>query len=370
MINPGNFFFIVRLSIFMKLILAFLLLLYSSCEQKKALQQKEPDFSNKINVRHQEIELTAADAVLLKKAEIIRSFYYKKKNDSGFVYRTLALGCYTLSSSSFTGHEKRKTISTLPDVSDIFKYGDCIYEYNTKTKMVKPFMTDKALPDSSKIYMLSKAGDYNPMLPFNSNRLIEQNGQLKFIYNYSAKKSKKPNFVDISPFIIVTDSNQYEKIGRYPPVFFEEELGTNDTWFDIDSNNNIFYVHACFDSVYKINIKGEELCRSILHQYPKRDKYSPPKTGDLAYDRNYRLMNEQNESLFLLNNKYVIVIKQLARKKIIEKPAYKIFIFNTNLEKLYVEVLNEDIFPGSIPNNNGFLLITRDLKKSFRYELP
>ncbi len=298
----------------------------------------------------------------------MRLYYYKRKYDSGFVYRTVDLGCYIVNSNDFTGHQKRKVITTLPHVSDFFRYGDSLFEYNTKTNVIKPFMTDQ-VTDSAKVFMLPKASLYGPKLPY-SNQLIRLNGEFGFIYNYTVKKQVFPSFVDTFPFIVTIDSIKNKRIGRYPPLYYKEEMRFDDTYLTVDKTGNIYYVHSGFDSVYKIDSKGQVICQNVLYNFPKRDSYKPAKKQDIAFVRKYEAMNEKNCNIRLCQNKHIVVIKQLAQLSVLDKPAYRFFIFNTSLEKLFVSDALTDIIPVVIENDKGFLLMDKNFKKIFCYELP
>jgi hypothetical protein len=351
----------------MKLLLFFAFWFLYACRNTPVTLPEEPEFANKLKLKEQEISLSAEDSAFLRNAKIVRLTYYKEKNDSGFIYRTQSDAVYIIHNNTFTNHNKRIAIDSLEGDCKFFNHGSLLYNYNTATHTIKPFFKNFSA-DSNILYPMPSAGAYGSIFP--DGVLVREMDRFEFVYNYYSNKSKGPNYIDSSPLMIITDSNQYRKVGRYPPVFYKEEVGSDETYFTVDSSNNIYYVHPCFDSVYKMNTKGEELCRGILHQYPQRKKYDPPKTGDLAYDRNYRVTNEKNENVSICQEKYVVVVKQLAAKQVLSKQRYKIFIFNTNLEKLHTIEMPMSIIPQAFPNNNGFLIFSADFKKIFRYELP
>ncbi len=342
------------------------LMLFFACRNTPVMLPEEPQFVNKLKIKELEINLSPEDSAFLRNAKIIQIEYYKKQNDSGFIYRTQSGAVYIIHNNTFTNHQKKIALDPVESNIIFLNYRGSLYNYNTATNMLKPFFKEFTA-DSSILYSMPGRGTYGSIFP--DGMLVKEMDRFELIYNYYSNKAKGPNFIDSSPLMLITDSNQYRKIGRYPPLFYKEEVGSHETYFTVDDSGNIYYVHPSFDSVYKVNTKGEELCRGILHQYPKRDKYNPPKTGDLAYDRNYRVTNEKNQNLSICQEKYVVAVKQLAAKQVISKQHYKIFIFNKNLEKLYVAELPFDIIPQAFPNNNGFLIFSADFKKIIRYEL-
>jgi hypothetical protein len=351
----------------MKYIFFSSLIFFGACKNDPVILPDEPEFSNKIKVKKQEIILPSADSAFLRNAKIARITYYKNKNDSGFIYRTQTDSSYIIHNNTFTNHHKRIALTTFNSYCYFFSHGDSLYNYNIATNIIKPFLKESTA-DSNTLYPMPSTNAYGSIFP--DGVLAKENGKFVLVYNYYWNKSKAPNFIDSSPLMVITDSNQYRKIGRFPAIFYKEEVGSHETYFTVDGLDNIFYIHPCFDSIYKINTNGEELCRGILHQYPKRDKYAPPQKGDLAYKRNYLMTNEKNLNVSICQEKYVVVVKQLASKEVISEQRYKIFIFNTHLEKLYVEEFPFAIIPKAFPNNNGFLIFSADFKKNFRYELP
>jgi hypothetical protein len=360
-------------TIFMKLILPFIPFLCCSCGGQQTdvpVEGNEPAFTNLITVREKAIKLNAADSAILKSAGIMKLSYYKTKADSGFVYRTRDVGCYTVSNNTFTNHASRKVVTSLSYRADFFKYGDSLYAYNYQTHILKPFITSNTA-DSFTLYPLPKDCEYISSMPFGSNGLLKQNGQFRFVYNYCPKKGKSPNYIDKHPFLIVTDSNQLYKFGNYPEIFFKEELQASEAYFTVDSSSNIFYMHPWLDSLYKISSSGEYIKRTVLHQFPKRGKVSPPSPGDIAYIRTYEYTNEKNIGIIAIcQNKYVVIIKCLAAKKVLDKPVYKLFVFNTDLQKLYQAEIHHEVHPVPAPNNKGFLLFASNFSTIYYYELP
>lgn len=345
------------------------LILACACSHPQGPQPVEPPFTNKITIKQETIALPANDADSIRHSNIVRLFYFNNGKDSGYVYRTMDLGCYMVRNQLFMDHKNRETIRSLPTVSDIFEYGQQIFAYNTKTNAISPFLLTPGIADSNMLFSLSKESAFKPKTPLDSRLLIKDGGALRFVYNYSLNKASQPNNVAKAPFLIVTDSNEVRQFGHYPAVFFKEELRDSHANFVIDTFNHIYYVFPWLDTVYKINTKGQELGKALLHQYPKRDVYKMPKPGDLAYIRKYEAMNEKNIDIFICRNKYVVVIKQMAAERVTDKQQYKVFVYNTNLEKLYTGEVGEAVY-GGIPNNKGFLLISKDYKKIISYELP
>ncbi len=340
-----------------------------SCNAQDTVKNKsEPFFANRIEIKDTIISISNSDSIFLKKAAIRKFLYYCTENDSGFIYKTGDFTYYLLRNSTFTRHEKRYQFLPLNPLVDIFKYGDSLYTYNTKTNVVKPLFGGETT-DSSYVFRLPSSSPYMPRTPY-SAQLIKLNGQFGFLYNYSLTKKTNPNYADSTPFLITIDSTRQYKLGRYPPVFYKQFMQFNVAAYTIDSSSNIYYVYQGFDSVYKINSKGQELARGLLHEYPKRDVYKTGDEDNIAYIRKYEHTNEKNYHIALWRNRYVLVIKQLAANTVLEKQRYKLFVFNTNLEKLYAAEMPNDIVASITLNNKGFIVFDKNLRKVYCYELP
>jgi hypothetical protein len=72
----------------MKYIFFSSLIFFGACKNDPVILPDEPEFSNKIKVKKQEIILPSADSAFLRNAKIARITYYKNKNDSGFISYT------------------------------------------------------------------------------------------------------------------------------------------------------------------------------------------------------------------------------------------------------------------------------------------
>ncbi len=297
----------------------------------------------------------------------MRLYYTICNGDTGFVYRNLDLSTYFVPDFLFADHRARKSIDSISPKSDIYFYHDSLFEYNTETKELISLNPGKRNL-FARLHTIKQLNNYLPMLPY-SAQIIKYQGHYCFIYNYQLIKTKQLNFLDSSPFLIVTDSLKFIKLGQYPSYLHKEKTRLTETFFLVDSISNIYYFHSGYDSVYKINTEGTILARGVLHDSPVREKFKPSKDGDLAYIRKYEAGNEKNIALSLMQNKYLVVLKRLAEPDLLKPKKYKYFIFDKALNKLFADTVRHTITPYVLSTANGFLLFSENFKETYNYEV-
>lgn len=297
----------------------------------------------------------------------MRAYYYASGKDTGFVCRTLDLATYFLPDYTYVNQYGRIPVTGVSPRSDIYCYKGQLLAFDTKEKLLYPVFSDTA--GRQTLFTLADSPDYYPSLPY-SAQLIGYKGRPVFIYNYQLKRGGSPNYVDSTVFLLVTDSATVLKFGKYPPELRKKAVRYPETYFCTDTADNIYYVHAAYDSVYKTDISGTISGRNVLHINPVRPPYHPEKEADLAYVRKYEASIEKNCRIAICMNKYIVVLKKMSEPDLLKKPKYKYFVFDTQLHKLYVSAVSGDIIPVILPTRNGFLLPGTGFKKIYHYELP
>jgi hypothetical protein len=335
--------------------------LFTSCERKSNA------FKNKIEPVISEIIPDTYDVSVLKTLKIVRCYYYKVKNDSGLILRNLDLSCWKLKSTMLNQFIAKQSVKGLSSDADIYQFNNSIFSYNTVNYCLENLFV-KGISDSP-LYSLKNHYSYLQIIPF-SAKLVRENKRFHLLYNYEEKSSKKINALDSSIFLYITSSKQVKKIGKYPKSFHTEKLRFTETYFDVDSMSNIYYVHASYDSVFKIDINGVTQNRGIIHEVVDRSPYKQKEIGDLVYVRKYEHESEKNISLKIIQNKYIVILKKLAEKNLMKDPLYKYFIYDTELNKVCADTIKQNIIPNLFETKNGFFVISKNVDKFFSYELP
>lgn len=297
----------------------------------------------------------------------MRVFYYTSGIDTGFVCRTLDLATYFLPDYTYVQQYRRIPVTGVSPRSDIYAYKGQMLGYDMKEKLLYPLFLAPVRRQT--LFTLADSPDYYPSMPY-SAQLIGYNGRPVFFYNYQLKRGGRPNYVDSTVFLLVADSNTVIKFGKYPPELRKKAVRYPETYFCTDTADNIYYVHAAYDSVYKTDVSGTISSRNILHAKPVRPPYHPEKEADLAYVRKYKASVEKNCRIAICMNKYIIVLKKMAEPDLLKTPTYKFFVFDTQLKKLYASAVAGEIIPVILPTKDGFLLLGSGYKKIYHYELP
>jgi hypothetical protein len=249
--------------------------------------------------------------------------------------------------------------------SNIYTHNNKIYQYDFNKHQLSNLLTNSFV-DS--FYSIDKFSDFTSFSRPSRAKLIKIDNGYGFIVNYQPVKVINKNFIDTHPLIILYKKS-YKKIGTYPKEFFTKRIEFNETFFDVDSSNYIYYAHESFDSIYKIDVNGKPIAQSVINPNIARAEFPSNKNGDMAFLRKFESESDRNLIINVWNNKYVIVIKKMSKEKILENNKYKLYIYDTNLNKLFCDIINEDIVPFLINSNKGVYFFTNGLKNIISYEI-
>jgi hypothetical protein len=323
-----------------------------TCVNKVSISKKIVDIDSNAKVKHKEI--------------LPRKVLTTNINGKSYCYLFGTNGIVYLSKTELLLN--KSNIDSLKNItinSSIFTYHNQVYEYDYKKRQLFDLSTN-AFVDS--FYSIGKFSEFTSFSNSARAKLIQVNNSYGFIDNYQPVKVLNKNFIDTTPLIIFYNKT-YKKIGAYPKEFFKKRIEFNETFFDVDSSNNIYYVHESFDSIYKIDSYGKVLAQSVINPSIIRPEFPNSKNGDLAFLRKFESESDRNMSVSIWNNKYILVIKKLAKEKIVDNTRLKLYVYDTNLNKLFCDIMDENIVPFPVNNTKGFIFFTNSLKKIVSYEI-
>lgn len=208
---------------------------------------------------------------------------------------------------------------------------------------------------------------YDPLSFF---KIVEK-GNPAVLFNYGSMLDQGSSYLDRSSNLILLQQNElYVKTGFYPRKFFESKKYYTGTLFDVDSMSHIFFTYELNDSIFKTDMNGQRIKAGVLHDNPRFIQFKWKKEQDLAYVRKYSHETEMNKRLHVLDSNRILVIKKLAGNNLMEKPVYKYFLFDQNLQKLYADTIRHGVYPNfSYKYKNGFILLSDSLSKAYYYEI-
>jgi hypothetical protein len=212
---------------------------------------------------------------------------------------------------------------------------------------------------SEKFHSLSATGP----IPIIKNQLSG------LLINYQDKNSETVNYTDETPFLYYLNGKEF-RTGHHPERFKREKVYYTGVHVDADDSGYIYYVPQMDDSIFRQRPDGNITDAAKLHQQPEFLKYKNANNTDLSYVRFFSETTEMNIFLALINNKYLIAVKQLKKEKVTQPSQYKYIVMDKNLHKLYADTLPPDVLPSSIGSfENKFFFFDGFCTKIYLYEL-
>lgn len=261
--------------------------------------------------------------------------------------------------------------NTKPTYPCLFPFGNQILIIERVTKKVIRIDLTSGHPilikDSISIPTLKAFSEYYNMNDAD-NQYFNLNGSICLLANYGLWEERNPNYIDTAVFVVISNNKVLKKIGKYPREY-KQMVYKRAAIFRMDHEQNIYYSFEGQDSVYKMNLSGNILARSILHDFPVRKPFNKGKITDLAYVRNYLATNEVNVSMKIIDNRFILIVKQLAQHDVKASKKIKYFVFDKDLNKLYSDTLKNPVFPFAFETRNGFGFLSDSLKKFYEYDL-
>jgi hypothetical protein len=189
-----------------------------------------------------------------------------------------------------------------------------------------------------------------------------------FLINYGILKKRNVNYLDDNIFLIST-SRETVTIGNYPRKYNTKYREVRDAYYSVDENSFIYYTLPYTDSLYKMSIAGTALGSSQIVACRKFDDYLESDKTDLAYKRKYLATGEQNIALEIIDNKYIVVLRRKRRAHMQMVPEYFVAVFDLNLKRLFLDIINDDITPAIFHSDNNVFFLSTNFYQIHEYKI-
>jgi hypothetical protein len=193
-------------------------------------------------------------------------------------------------------------------------------------------------------------------------------GQYSFLYNYGLWGSKHKNYYDTTMFLYTDSNNNIKLFGKLTnPLIKKKYLAERQFIFDTEVNSFIYYASPLLDSIYKIDMNGNNLAAGKIastHFTP----YDEGRLSDIGYERQYMAKSTTNNRITVLDN-YVVLLSLLAKKDIISPDQYAYTVYSKKLQPLYHDTIRHNIIPLVHNSGNSFYFFTVKLKELIKYEI-
>lgn len=295
---------------------------------------------------------------------IMRIYPMYHEGDTTFLIKTRDSKSYIIKDlSNFTLSDANR-YPHIDDSSDILMNQCKIYQYNVEKNELKDLKGNYL----AALNGLRSNKSYFSTIPY-TRRLIFHKENPEFVYQYALFNGENCNFYDTSLFLTMHDTATITKTGKYNRAIFNALTLDKETYFTVDSINNIYYVHASLDTLFKIAPDGQALAKAALNPVVKRSKVDKNKLTDLAWRRNYAATNMKNAKIEIIHNGDIVLLRKLPANSILDKKEYQVMVFDQQLNLLYSNKTPGDIFPVIIPGFNGFHLLSADRKYIYDYKM-